>query len=100
MPAPSRGLSSSSRLCPSQGQKFPQIRKRVRPSVPFHSSAQADPGCKAMLVSVSGHPQAQEGSQGLAQDSPGPLKGSDCGADRAAEVLAGTEVAGRSEVGM
>lgn len=53
-----------------------------------------------MLVSVSGHPQAQEGSQGLAQDSPGPLKGSDCGADRAAEVLAGTEVAGRSEVGM
>ena len=32
------------------------------PSVPLHSSAQTDPGSRAVLVPVSGHPQAQEGS--------------------------------------
>lgn len=53
-----------------------------------------------MLVPASGHPQAQEGSQELAQDNPGPQKGAGCGAHRAAEVLEGTEVAGDSEVGM
>lgn len=42
--------------------------------VPFHSSAQADPGSRAVLVPASGHPQAWEGSQGLAQDSPGSRK--------------------------
>lgn len=76
---------------PSQEHQFPQIRRSVREpragsdvphSVPFHSSAQADPGRRAALARST----AREG-KGLARQA----QLSEEGVSRAGEVLAGIE---------
>lgn len=59
---------------PARDRNFSKLGKVLGPPVPFHSSAQADPGSRTVLVPASGHPQAREGSQELAQANPGPQK--------------------------
>lgn len=83
---------------PARDRNFSKLGKVLEPPVPFHSSAQTDLGSRTVLVPASGHPQAWEGSQELAQANPGPLKGFGYGAGRTVEEL--TEVAGSSEVDM